>query len=107
MVRSMEGQGRVSASSPPPTGISFALTSRIAAEWPGSGTVALPHGWGHQAAKGLNVANKKRGVNVNLHSPDGPDRIDKVSGMAHLTGFHVDVKPAAGAQMHDWSGGGA
>jgi len=68
------------------------------------GTVALPHGWGHQAATGLNVANKTRGVNVNLLSPDGPDRIEKVSGMAHLTGFLVDVKPAAGAQSHDWSG---
>jgi formate dehydrogenase len=70
------------------------------------GTVALPHGWGHQAATGLNVANKTRGVNVNLLSPDGPDRIEKVSGMAHLTGFLVDVKRAAGVQTHDWAGGG-
>lgn len=70
------------------------------------GTVALPHGWGHQAATGLNVANKTRGVNVNLLSPDGPDRIERVSGMAHLTGFLVDVKPAAGEQSHDWSGMG-
>ena len=30
------------------------------------GTVALPHGWGHQAATGLSVASKTRGVNVNL-----------------------------------------
>lgn len=70
------------------------------------GTVALPHGWGHQAATGLSVASKTRGVNVNLLSPDGPDRIEKVSGMAHLTGFLVDVKPAAGEQAHDWAGGG-
>jgi anaerobic selenocysteine-containing dehydrogenase len=70
------------------------------------GTVALPHGWGHQAATGLNVANKTRGVNVNLLSPDGPDRIERVSGMAHLTGFLVDVKPAAAERGHDWSGGG-
>src|SRR6185369_14863489 len=68
------------------------------------GTVALPHGWGHQAASGLSVASKTRGVNVNLLSPDGPGRIEKVSGMAHLTGFLVDVKPAAGEQAHDWSG---
>ncbi len=68
------------------------------------GTVALPHGWGHQAATGLSVANKTRGVNVNLLSPDGPDRIERVSGMAHLTGFVVDVRPAAGEQAHDWSG---
>lgn len=68
------------------------------------GTVALPHGWGHQGGTGLNVANKTRGVNVNLLSPDGPDRIERVSGMAHLTGFLVDVKLADGEQAHDWSG---
>lgn len=71
------------------------------------GTVALPHGWGHQAATGLSVASRTRGVNVNLLSPDGPERIERVSGMAHLTGFLVDVKPAAGLQEHDWSGGAA
>ena len=68
------------------------------------GTVALPHGWGHQAATGLSVASRTRGVNVNLLSPDGPDRIEKVSGMAHLTGFLVDVTAATGEQAHDWSG---
>ncbi|HEY2776175.1 MAG TPA: molybdopterin-dependent oxidoreductase [Candidatus Binatia bacterium] len=68
------------------------------------GTVALPHGWGHQAATGLSVASKTRGVNVNLLSPDGPGRIEKISGMAHLTGFVVDVRPASGPLEHDWSG---
>ena len=38
------------------------------------GTVALPHGWGHQMAKGLSVASKTRGVNVNLLAADGPER---------------------------------
>ena len=69
------------------------------------GTVALPHGWGHQHAVGLSIASKTRGVNVNLLAADGPDRIEKVSGMAHLTGFNVDVKPAAGPQdPTSWSG---
>jgi anaerobic selenocysteine-containing dehydrogenase len=69
------------------------------------GTVALPHGWGHQHAKGLSVARKTTGVNVNLLAPDGPDRIERVSGMAHLTGFLVDVRPAAGPLAADsWSG---
>lgn len=69
------------------------------------GTVALPHGWGHQHASGLSVASKTRGVNVNLLAADGPDRIERVSGMAHLTGFDVDVKPAAGPQdPSSWSG---
>lgn len=46
-----------------------------------------------------------RGVNVNLLAADGPDRIERVSGMAHLTGFDVEVKPAAGPQdPSSWSG---
>ncbi len=69
------------------------------------GTVALPHGWGHQHAVGLSVANKTTGVNVNLLAADGPERIERVSGMANLTGFVVDVKPAAGPLAPDsWSG---
>lgn len=67
-------------------------------------SIAVPHGWGHQHAKGLSVANKTKGVNVNLLAADGPDRIDKVSGMAHLTGFVVDVKRAEGESVHTWSG---
>jgi formate dehydrogenase len=69
------------------------------------GTVALPHGWGHQHATGLSIASKTRGVNVNLLAGDGPDRLERVSGMAHLTGFNVDVRPAAGPQdPTSWSG---
>lgn len=70
------------------------------------GTVALPHGWGHQHARGLSVASKTRGVNVNLLAADGPDQLERVSGMAHLTGFCVDVTPAAGPlDPTSWSGG--
>jgi formate dehydrogenase len=69
------------------------------------GTVALPHGWGHQHATGLSVASRTRGVNVNLLAADGPDRLERVSGMAHLTGFNVEVRPAAGPQdPRSWSG---
>ena len=69
------------------------------------GTVALPHGWGHQHAKGLSVASKTTGVNVNILAADGPDRIERVSGMAHLTGFNVEVTKAAGELVVDsWSG---
>jgi len=69
------------------------------------GTVALPHGWGHQGATGLSVASRTRGVNVNLLAADGPARIERVSGMAHLTGFPVEVRPAAGPQdPGSWSG---
>jgi anaerobic selenocysteine-containing dehydrogenase len=69
------------------------------------GTVAVPHGWGHQKAKGLSHASKTRGVNVNLLAADGADNLDPVSGMARLTGIVVDVRPAAGPQdPSDWSG---
>ena len=68
------------------------------------GTVALPHGWGHQDSK-MGVASKTTGVNVNLLAADGPDDIERVSGMAHLTGFLVEVKPAEGAlNPNHWSG---
>lgn len=44
-------------------------------------------------------------MNVNLLAADGPDKLERVSGMAHLTGIVVDLRPAAGAQAaHDWSG---
>jgi anaerobic selenocysteine-containing dehydrogenase len=69
------------------------------------GTVALPHGWGHQSAAGLSVASKTSGVNVNLLAADGPDALEPLSGMAQLTGILVEVRPAAGPQATDrWSG---
>jgi formate dehydrogenase len=72
------------------------------------GTVALPHGWGHQHARGLSVASKTTGVNVNILAADGPDRLERVSGMAHLTGISVKVEPAAGPQnAENWSGMGS
>jgi len=70
----------------------------------GMKTVALPHGWGHQAS-GLSVAGKTKGVNVNVLAADGPENIEKVSGMVHLTGFNVEVKKSTGPQQHNsWSG---
>jgi len=67
------------------------------------GTVAVPHGWGHQHSN-LEVASKTKGVNVNLLAADGPDSLERVSGMAHLTGIAVVVAPAAGDQQASWSG---
>jgi formate dehydrogenase len=68
------------------------------------GVVALPHGWGHHHATGLSVASRTRGVNVNLLAADGPDALERISGMARLTGIPVDVRPAAGPQAPTWSG---
>ncbi|MEO0321552.1 MAG: molybdopterin-dependent oxidoreductase [Myxococcota bacterium] len=66
--------------------------------------VALPHGWGHQHAKGMKTASQTSGVNVNLLAADGPDRINPISGMAQLTGIPVEVVKATGPQAHTWSG---
>ncbi len=69
------------------------------------GTVALPHGWGHQHAIGLSVAGRTSGVNVNLLAADGPENLERVSGMAQLTGIPVSVRPAAGPRdCRSWSG---
>ncbi|MFQ5416523.1 MAG: molybdopterin-dependent oxidoreductase [Myxococcota bacterium] len=69
------------------------------------GTVALPHGWGHQHATGLSVASKTSGVNVNILAADGPDAVERISGMATLTGILVEVTAAEGpADPQSWSG---
>lgn len=69
------------------------------------GTVALPHGWGHQHAHGLSVSGQSAGVNVNLLPADGPDALDPLSGMARLTGVPVEVRPATGPlDRRSWSG---
>ena len=57
------------------------------------GAVALPHGWGHQAADGLSVASKTAGANVNLLAADGPEQLEPFSGMAKLNGIWVEVRP--------------
>ena len=55
------------------------------------GSVALPHGWGHQNAKGLSVASTTNGANANILACDGPENIEPLSGMAQLTGITVTV----------------
>jgi formate dehydrogenase len=68
------------------------------------GTVALPHGWGHQHAKGLSVARKTKGVNVNILAADGSENLEAYSGMAKLTGIPVKVTKSNLAQAPTWSG---
>ena len=47
----------------------------------------------------------ERGVLEAVLAADGPDKIERLSGMAHLTGIPVEVKPAAGPLAADsWSG---
>jgi hypothetical protein len=55
--------------------------------------------------RGLSVASKTSGVNVDLLTADGSEKVERLFGMAHLTGILVDVKPAAAApDANDWSG---
>lgn len=58
------------------------------------GTVAIPQCWGHEDADGLPHAQKHPGVNSNFLAGDGPDNIEKLSGMSHLSGILVDVNRA-------------
>ncbi|MFK8020652.1 MAG: molybdopterin-dependent oxidoreductase [Pseudomonadales bacterium] len=59
------------------------------------GTVALPHGWGHDNAPGLSVASKHAGVNANILASDGPGSFEPLSGMAQFNGIEVEVKKIA------------
>ncbi|MGI9589823.1 MAG: molybdopterin-containing oxidoreductase family protein [Myxococcota bacterium] len=69
------------------------------------GSVAMPHGWGHQHARGLSVAGRTAGVNVNLLAATGPEGVERISGMARMTGIPVAVVPASGPlDPTNWSG---
>jgi anaerobic selenocysteine-containing dehydrogenase len=65
------------------------------------GSVAIPHGWGHQQADGLSVARHTTGVNVNVIMPDGPASIEPISGMSHMNGVIVRVERARGGRPPD------
>ncbi len=54
------------------------------------GSVALPHGWGHQRS-GQSVARTTTGANANILAADGPDAIEPISGMAQFNGIPVEV----------------
>jgi len=56
-------------------------------------TIAIPQCWGHKDARGLSHARKHPGVNSNLLAGDGLDNIEALSGMSHLSGILVDVRP--------------
>jgi formate dehydrogenase len=68
------------------------------------GSVAIPHGWGHQHAKGLETASKTKGVNVNILAGSGSEAIDPLSGMSKLTAIEILIEPAKGPLANTWSG---
>ncbi|HEX2399211.1 MAG TPA: molybdopterin dinucleotide binding domain-containing protein, partial [Mycobacterium sp.] len=63
-----------------------------------AGVIAVPHGWGHKGTGGWQVANRAGGANVNRLMSSAPEDLERLAGMAHLTGVPVRVdrvKPAA------------
>ncbi len=56
------------------------------------GTVAVPHGWGHQG--GWQVANAAGGANTNVLASSDPADLEPLAGMAHLNGIAIRVEPA-------------
>lgn len=61
------------------------------------GAVALPHGWGHQQARGSSTASRAGGANANVLASDGPDALEPLSGMAQFNGILVEVTAAEDA----------
>jgi formate dehydrogenase len=59
-----------------------------------AGTVAVPHGWGHQRG-GWSVAREAGGANVNALSSSEPEDLERLAGMAHLNGIPVRIELAS------------
>ncbi len=59
-----------------------------------AGVVAVPHGWGHKGTGGWQVANGAAGANVNQLMSSAPEDLEKLAGMARLTGVPVRVERA-------------
>jgi anaerobic selenocysteine-containing dehydrogenase len=62
-----------------------------------SGTVAVPHGWGHRG--GWKVANAAGGANVNLLASSDPEDLERLAGMAFLNGIPVRIERVAAARQ--------
>ena len=57
-----------------------------------AGVVAVPHGWGHKGTAGWRLANGAGGANVNRLMSSDPDDIERLAGMARLTGVPIRVE---------------
>lgn len=55
------------------------------------GTVAIPHGWGHNGKGGWRIANQAAGANVNQLMSSDPSDVEALAGMSWLTGIPVQV----------------
>jgi anaerobic selenocysteine-containing dehydrogenase len=56
----------------------------------GPGTVAVPHGWGHDG--GWTRANGAGGANVNVLTSGALDEVERLAGMSHLNGIPVALE---------------
>ncbi|AWT53202.1 molybdopterin dinucleotide binding domain-containing protein [Mycolicibacterium smegmatis] len=56
------------------------------------GTVAIPHGWGHNGSGGWRIANRAGGANVNELMSSDPRDVEALAGMSWLTGVPVEVE---------------
>ena len=54
-----------------------------------AGVVAVPHGWGHKGTGGWRIANGAGGANVNRLMSSAPEDIERLAGMARLTGVPI------------------
>jgi anaerobic selenocysteine-containing dehydrogenase len=70
------------------------LTARVTDEV-APGTVAVPHGWGHNG--GWRTANAAGGANVNQLASSEPEDLERLAGMAFLNGIPVRLEAVAGS----------
>ncbi len=68
--------------------LSARLTDEVA-----PGTVAVPHGWGHNG--GWRTANAAGGANVNQLASSEPEDLERLAGMAFLNGIPVRLEAVA------------
>ena len=64
-----------------------------------AGTIAVPHGWGHDG--GWQVANAAGGANTNVLASSEPGDLERLAGMAHLNGIAVRIDPVPSGRAAD------
>ncbi len=60
----------------------------------GPGTIAVPHGWGHEGGS-WELANKSGGANSNRLASSELADVERLAGMAHLNGVPVAIEQVA------------
>ena len=70
------------------------------------GVVAIPHGWGHNGSGGWTQANAAAendlgagGVNVNALISSDPADLERLAGMANMTGVPIQVSAMSESRL--------